>query len=1123
MLKRSILIYVFLIFLFAEAFASHYMGGEITWQCLGNGNYRFVMKLYRECNGVTYGSTETISVAGCPSISSITMNLYPGGNPDDINDGTLDGKTDISPKCYTNPIMCNPSPATANTGAVEEYFFTSDLTYPTGVHITGVPPASGWVFSHTSCCRNPSTNVSGATSDSWFLRAVMYPFNGTDAFPCYDNSPSFAEVPSTVICTGYYFTYNHTAADKEMDSLVYSWAPALDGSLTTPVTYMPNYTFNNPLPGTVQNPANIPATINASTGEISYLSYTPGAFVTVTKVAAYRCNIKIAEVFREMQIVLLACPQPNDPPDVEAPFLNPVTGVYDTYVDTVYAGDVVDFDITALDFNNLPNGFPNTITVTSASQDYGNNYTSTTSGCVNPPCATLNPAPPFSAMVALATHFHWQTDCNHVVLDFGAQSGGGCAILRNIHTFFFKVHDNACPAYGVRGITVTIVVLPPPPIPAPRIHCTEVLPNGDVTLTWTIPEDPLHTYDSYHIFSSTSPTGPFTEIDSLTNYLQTSYTHVGAGANNNPVYYYVKSRSGCFGKFYSPSGDTVAAMHLDVTPIGGGQIAQLNWNAVHDPLLGSSAHSYQIYREYPLGTWSFVDSTTSLTYLDTVTVCNDSINYRIEIGDTLGCTSISSVDGALLQDGFPPLTPIMDTVSVNRLTGKVEMSWQASPSLDTRKYFVYRRTGGGPWFIIDSVFGINNTYYTYLSSNPQIQSESYCVAALDSCKQTSGMGLEHRTIFLKPLAVDACADKIKLNWNSYINMDPDVTGYRVWMSENGAPYVNLSDLPITDSTYNHVGFTENSNYCYYIQAYDSAGKFSSSNVQCVIATKPNEPQYVYFRYATVVDNQYAHLGFFVDTTAYISRYKILRSNDGVVYDELASVLATNVYSTVTYDDLTAFVNSQPYYYKVVVVDSCNLDALTSNVAKTIYLDGDANTFMTNHLDWTAYEDRNPQAYNIYREISNYDDLHAANTVQWGQISFDDDVAMYTETSGRFYYMIEAPLYDIFMQQYPFADTVYSNRIELLQQPRVYIPNAFTPDGLNPVFKPVGVFTDAQDFLMVIYNRWGQRLYTTTDVETGWDGYFDGKVCPMGSYVYYIRFRLPDGKYFERTGSVNLVR
>jgi gliding motility-associated-like protein len=364
---------------------------------------------------------------------------------------------------------------------------------------------------------------------------------------------------------------------------------------------------------------------------------------------------------------------------------------------------------------------------------------------------------------------------------------------------------------------------------------------------------------------------------------------------------------------------------------------------------------------------------------------------------------------------------------------------------------------------------------------------------------------------------------ITLSWNSYINWTPPVLGYRIYMSENGQPYTQLANVSAADTTYDHTGLTENSNYCYFIRAYNADSVTSTSNVQCIIAKKPNQPQYVYMRYATVVDNEFARIGFFIDTTAFISEYKIQRSEDGITFNDLATIPANNVYSTVEYDDYTALVNEKPYYYRVIVVDSCYLDVLTSNMSRTIYLYGNADTYMLNHLEWSPYEDRDPQVYNIFRQIDGTDFMHRTFSVIWGQIIYDDDVSMWTETSGRFYYKIEASLYDIFQQQFPFADTVYSNKILLIQEPRVYIANAFTPNGMNPIFKPIGVYTDTEEYYFTIYSRWGEKIFETTDVNTGWDGFYKGKVSQQGAYAYYVRFKLSNGKNFEKRGSVVVVR
>lgn len=71
--------------------------------------------------------------------------------------------------------------------------------------------------------------------------------------------------------------------------------------------------------------------------------------------------------------------------------------------------------------------------------------------------------------------------------------------------------------------------------------------------------------------------------------------------------------------------------------------------------------------------------------------------------------------------------------------------------------------------------------------------------------------------------------------------------------------------------------------------------------------------------------------------------------------------------------------------------------------------------------------------------------------------------------------------------------------------RFFIPNAFTPngDGLNDLFKPVLLGVNAYNFL--IFNRFGEELYHTSDPQAGWDGYYQGALCMEGAYAYRISF------------------
>ncbi len=70
---------------------------------------------------------------------------------------------------------------------------------------------------------------------------------------------------------------------------------------------------------------------------------------------------------------------------------------------------------------------------------------------------------------------------------------------------------------------------------------------------------------------------------------------------------------------------------------------------------------------------------------------------------------------------------------------------------------------------------------------------------------------------------------------------------------------------------------------------------------------------------------------------------------------------------------------------------------------------------------------------------------------------------------------------------------------------IYIPNAFTPndDGINDVFKAQGVGIQNENFKMEIYDRWGEKIFVSTNFDEGWDGTFKGKKVQQGVYAYII--------------------
>jgi gliding motility-associated-like protein len=90
--------------------------------------------------------------------------------------------------------------------------------------------------------------------------------------------------------------------------------------------------------------------------------------------------------------------------------------------------------------------------------------------------------------------------------------------------------------------------------------------------------------------------------------------------------------------------------------------------------------------------------------------------------------------------------------------------------------------------------------------------------------------------------------------------------------------------------------------------------------------------------------------------------------------------------------------------------------------------------------------------------------------------------------------------------------------------QLFIPNAFTPgsfDNVNNVFE---VFGEGIEYMtMQVYNRWGEKIFESSNQRVSWDGTYQGLLQNPGVYTYYIGVEYLDGKKIDKKGSVTLIR
>jgi gliding motility-associated-like protein len=96
-------------------------------------------------------------------------------------------------------------------------------------------------------------------------------------------------------------------------------------------------------------------------------------------------------------------------------------------------------------------------------------------------------------------------------------------------------------------------------------------------------------------------------------------------------------------------------------------------------------------------------------------------------------------------------------------------------------------------------------------------------------------------------------------------------------------------------------------------------------------------------------------------------------------------------------------------------------------------------------------------------------------------------------------------------------------INIKDNSSLFVPNAFTPgvDGVNDMFYLVGEGISKLNF--IIYNRWGEMIFESTDMNKAWDGKYGGQPCPAGVYYYILDATGTDKKIYQMNGTITLIR
>lgn len=287
--------------------AMHIIGGEITYECLGDApnnskRYRFIMKIYRDClgNGAPYDDPAEMAIySGVPNGSTFTtVQTFQVFNP------IITEIEPIPPDCIAQiPTVC-----------VQQAIYTFERTLP-------VLANASYFIVYQRCCRNLTISnlINPGDVGATYAMEITAAAQGV----C-NNSPVFKNFPPIIICKDFFLDFDHSAIDVDGDQLIYDFvaplqgggpllqAPALtscEGAKPTPpcsppfenVIFSPPYSLLDPMGG---NPK---VTINNNSGLITGTPNTQGQFVVGVRVREFRNGVQLSELRRDFQFNVADC------------------------------------------------------------------------------------------------------------------------------------------------------------------------------------------------------------------------------------------------------------------------------------------------------------------------------------------------------------------------------------------------------------------------------------------------------------------------------------------------------------------------------------------------------------------------------------------------------------------------------------------------------------------------------------------------------------------------------------------------------------------------------------------------------------------------------------------------
>ncbi|MCY3414051.1 MAG: fibronectin type III domain-containing protein [Candidatus Heimdallarchaeota archaeon] len=532
-------------------------------------------------------------------------------------------------------------------------------------------------------------------------------------------------------------------------------------------------------------------------------------------------------------------------------------------------------------------------------------------------------------------------------------------------------------AYNAQGDSPSSVEVSaiPAGIPGSPTNVQATAGDTEVTLTWSAPVDtgglPITTYAIYRGTSSGS-------YIFLTNV--TILTYLDTSVANDITYYYVITA-------FNAQHESLISNEVSATPVLPGTVPDaptnlqvtldgtsiiIDWQAPVDNG-GQPITEYYVYRGTTSGSLSFLGSSTTLQFIDTISLAEETTYYYQVSAINAKGESVRASEVSIFYDLAPTIITGLTILGSDQ---SIEIQWNSEASANN--YLIYRSLDGSNFVFlattsslsyIDSGLTNGQTYYYYVTGENAIG---------EGDPSNTVSAYPYTTPSTPVLDGSVASESITLTWVISDDGGSSITAISIYYLVEGDGSYTLLDT-IIENSYTHNGLINGVSYSYKIVATNEAGNSNESNVKILI---PLGPPSVPLEFNAQVNDDEVTLSWAAPNTdggSPVTEYRIYRSTtSGSGFVFLVSTTLTEFLDQGLSYETT-------YYYKVAAVNALGEGPQASEIEVYIAINLDLPPAPTNlnatsgdgfvYLEWLG----DAEVYNIYRADETNSRLFLGNT------------------------------------------------------------------------------------------------------------------------------------------------